>query len=623
MERQLRILHLEDNPYDAELIRRELARAGIDFESLQVSTDRDFRAALAGDVFDVVLADYNLPGFDGMAALGIAADAAPDTPFIFVSGAIGEERAVEALRHGATDYIFKDRLSRLSSAIVRAIAERDERSRHNATQEELRISRERFILASHATQDVIWDWSLYASTFWANDALASEWGYRGDPAHVPMEWWLAQMHPAEAAAVHANFNAATESTATRWHFRYRLRRGDGRYGHVDDRGMIVRDASGRAIRVIGAMQDITARVEAERELEQEQRISSLGRVAAVIAHEFNNVLMGIQPFAEVVKKKSGADTPIANAAQHIISAVARGRQITRDILRAANPGEPAIETVDLASWLRDAAADLNGRFTNPASLSIDVPDAPVLVRVDPQQLHQVIANLAINARDAMAGTGRLAIVMTTRGDEVSIRVADTGPGIPEDVLPRIFDPLFTTKKTGTGLGLSVAKQIVTRNGGRIAVDSVVGSGTVFTLTFPMAIDTEPEGEPVADDGQAPVPVRRLLIVDDDVLVVEGMKMLLELEGFEVRYVTRAAEVRNAVREFDPDLVILDLTLPDGHGTEVYRLLATSDPNLPVVFASGDAEPPHLAEWRTDARVTFVSKPYDFATLLERMREVVA
>ncbi|HYC59598.1 MAG TPA: response regulator [Thermoanaerobaculia bacterium] len=624
MDRRLSILHLEDNPFDAELIRRELRRAGMECDYARIDTESELRAALAATSSDIILADYNLPGFDGMMALSIVRETAPDIPFIVVSGAIGEERAVATLRQGATDYVSKDRLSHLGTAIARAIAERDERRRHNTTQEALRVSQERFLLASHATRDVIWDWAVGSDTFWANEALVTAWGYDGDPSRVPFDWWLSHIHPAEAEHVRRHFEATTESTdATHWHIRYRFRRADGRYGHVEDRGMFVRDGSRRAVRLIGAMQDITARLEAERELEQEQRISSLGRVAAIIAHEFNNVLMGIQPFVEILKKKNGADETVCRAARHIGAAVGRGRQITRDILRAANPGEPNFETVDLAGWLRDAAAEVSGLFVDGLSMTVDVPAFPIPVRLDPHQMHQVITNLAINARDAMAGRGDLRIAMATCDSEVTITVADTGTGIPDDILPQIFDPLFTTKHTGTGLGLAVSKQIVTKNGGRIAVDSVRGKGTVFTLTFPVASNAQSANDRVDVVAAPELRVRRLLLVDDDAMVVEGMKALLEMEGFEVRCVYRASEVERAVTEFLPDVVILDLTLPDGNGVDVYRRLVASHADVRVVFASGDAEAPNLAEWKARGHVAFVSKPYDFATLVERMREVAA
>lgn len=620
---RLRIIHLEDNPYDAELIARELRRGGIDALITHVATETAFRAAVGESDVDIILADYNLPAFDGMAALEIAREAAPDAPFLFVSGAIGEERAIDALRRGATDYIIKDRISRLPSAILRALAERRDRLAHNDTQEALRLSQERIVLLSQATLEVVWDWTVGSETFWANEAMVTEWGHDVDPSSLRIDWWLANIHPAESERVLRDLQATVDSGATRWQFAYRFRRADGRYRHAEDHGIIIRDPSGRGVRLIGAMQDVTARVEAERELEQEQRVSSLGRIAAVITHEFNNVLMGIQPLADVLKKRCAEDPVAARVARQITSAVARGRQITRDILRAANPGEPALETVDASAWLVDTMADIAGLLPPSVAFTTELPSSPLMLHFDPQQMHQVITNLVLNARDAMRGAGELSVAMTIENFDAVITVADNGSGIAEDVLPRIFDPLFTTKTTGTGLGLSVAKQIVTKNGGRITVDSISGAGTIFTITMPLVAAPEQLHEPrsIEASGAVRPTVQRLLMVEDDPMIVEGMRMLLELEGFTVRCVGRAAEVAQAVNDFVPEAVILDLSLPDGHGADVYRFLAAAKPDLPVIFASGDAEPEVLREWSAAARVAFLSKPYDVATLLDRLHRI--
>jgi sigma-B regulation protein RsbU (phosphoserine phosphatase) len=479
------VLLLEDNRLDAELIQRELTRGAVDIDALHVTTGASFRDALSAGSFDAILADYNVPGLDGMAALDIAKELAPDTPFIFVSGAIGEERAMEALRRGATDCVIKDRISRLPSTVERALAERaGERLRREA-ERALRVSQERFLLASQATRDVIWDWSVDAQTVWVNEALESEWGYTLDPGAATIDWWREHIHPMDSDRVFNTLDAAISAGHSRWQLGFRFRHANGKYGHVHDRGVIVRDESGRPVRVIGAIENITARVEAERRLEQEQRISSLGHVAAVIAHEFNNVLMGIQPLADVVRRRSSDDPVRHKAAELITAAVARGRQITRDILRAANPGEPTFESIDLAAWLRNVIMEVSGILPADVALVVDVPEREVPVRCDPGQLHQVVTNLAANARDALRGGGELRIAMTIENGEVAITVADNGSGIADDVLPHVFDPLFTTKTSGTGLGLAVARQLVTKNGGSISATSSREEGTVFTLALPV------------------------------------------------------------------------------------------------------------------------------------------
>jgi two-component system cell cycle sensor histidine kinase/response regulator CckA len=254
-------------------------------------------------------------------------------------------------------------------------------------------------------------------------------------------------------------------------------------------------------------------------------------------------------------------------------------------------------------------------------MSVELPADPVMVRCDPRQMQQVLMNLAINARDAMAGEGHLILRMTADRELATISVADTGPGISADILPHIFEPLFTTKNTGTGLGLAVVRQLVTGNGGSVDVRATSAAGAEFCVRLPVtnAVEELSGPAPVAAEALPPVTVQRVLLVDDDEIGSEGITMLLELEGFAVRTVGRAAEVADAVAQFRPDVVILDLTLPDGNGADIYRSLMSAHPGLPVVFASGHADPDVLRERTHGGRVALLKKPYDFLELMDQLR----
>ncbi|HLJ75420.1 MAG TPA: PAS domain S-box protein, partial [Thermoanaerobaculia bacterium] len=434
MPQHIRILLVEDNPRDAELIERELRRGSLDVSTERVHDESALRSALDSMDPDVILCDYNLPGFDGIEALKIASELVPDIPLIFVSGSIGEERAVQTLREGAVDYVLKDRLSRLPSAITRALDQRRERQLRRRAQEALQRSEERFQYAAKATQDVIWDWNVLTDKIWFNEALRTVWGYQLEPDYVSSEWRESLIHPQDRERVRSAFRAALASHE-RLSDEYRFQRSGGRYGEVMESSLFIRDAKGRAVRVISAMidlseraaaeetirrlnhqnqmilnsaaeaivgvdrqgkvnfinpaamrmtgfapaeflesrsmhelihyaradaseyprelcplmtsvsagtsgtaedtffrktgepfpveyscspilengeiagsviifQDITARKRLEKKIQQTERVASLGRVAATIAHEFNNVLMGIQPFAEIVRRNA-------------------------------------------------------------------------------------------------------------------------------------------------------------------------------------------------------------------------------------------------------------------------------------------------------------------------------
>jgi PAS domain S-box-containing protein len=368
--------------------------------------------------------------------------------------------------------------------------------------------------------------------------------------------------------------------------------------------------------------DATERRQMERRLEQINHIDSLGRMAATIAHEFNNVLMGIQPFAEVIRRKTVDDEGLQKAAGHIMNSVARGKTITQDILRISKAAEPQTRSVELIPWLEQLLSEIRVLVGVRVGVELDVPAwEKLFIRCDPSQMQQVLTNLALNARDAMNGEGTLRIVAERTGGTVRMIVTDSGCGIPPETLPYIFEPLFTTKHFGTGLGLAVAQQIVMRNGGTISVESTVGEGTRFRLDFPAAPPPELAAVEVAKPSGADLGVLRVLIVEDEPSVALGLEAILESEGMEVRVVTRGGEAAAAVAGFGPDAVLLDMSLPDMSGAAVYEQLAARWPDVAVIFSTGHADESRLPKW-SSKHVGFLRKPYTSEVLLTKLREVV-
>lgn len=490
----IRVLMLEDNPRDAELTTRYLQREQLECSMTVVDDEMSYRSMLETTDPDVILSDYNLPGFDGMRALQIARVLAPETPFLFVSGSIGEERAVEALRAGATDYVLKDRIPRLASAIVRALAERRERSLRQNVERALRASEQRFVYAAAATREIIWDWDLATSNVWFSDALRDDWGYDAEQTEVHARWFWERIHPDDREAATASFEEAV-FRAERWQAEFRLSRADGSYRTVVARGMVVRDAARRAVRVIGAIFDITERLQLQEQLEQTRRVESLGRVAATVAHEFNNLLMGMMPLPEVLRRTPDEAT-VEQVGARIADAVSRGRRLTEQILRFASPAAPAFAPVDLERWLDGCAPELRALAGGSVQLTVSARGgAPLSVSIDPPQMQQVLSNLVVNARDALPRGGTVRILVEAAGPFASLTVTDDGTGIEPHVLQQIFEPLFTTKRSGTGLGLAVAQQIVVRHGGSIEAVSTVGEGTAVRIFLPLAGLTSESAEP--------------------------------------------------------------------------------------------------------------------------------
>lgn len=367
----------------------------------------------------------------------------------------------------------------------------------------------------------------------------------------------------------------------------------------------------------------------ERQLEQAKRLSSLGRLAATVAHEFNNVLMSIQPSAEVIMRLAGAEQRIASLASNIEQAVRRGRRITHEILRYTQPAKPSLSSIDLSRWLPPFLDEMRKMLGHEFELSVRFDDESLAIAADPAQLHQVMTNLVLNARDAIGELGgKIEVTVSPAasrvlplkdqrehapGEYVCLSVGDDGPGIPAEFVGEIFEPLFTTKRSGTGLGLAVVHQIVSEHGGQITARNSEQGGAVFELLLPRAREAFAVEETAATSA---IGFSRVLLVEDDLTVATGMRALLELEGARVTHVAQGAAAITALETVDVDLVILDVGLPDVDGTVVYERIAHRRPDLPVIFSTGHSGRSRLENYLRSPNVGFLQKPYDFQALVK-------
>lgn len=273
----LRILLVEDVPTDAELALIELQRAGISCTTRRVQSEAAFIEMLDQFRPDLILSDFTLPAFDGLSALDIARRNTPDTPFIFVSGTLGEERAIESLKRGAVDYVLKTNLRRLGPAVQRALQDVVDRDQRRRAERQLRESEARFQIVARATNDAIWDWDLASGKVWWNESTHTLFGY--SPAEIgnDVSWWIERIHPDDRDRILAGLQQAFDGSGSFWSGEYRFLRAHTEYAHVLDRGYAVRDANGKAQRMIGAMMDITERKK------QEHKIARLSRIHAVLS----------------------------------------------------------------------------------------------------------------------------------------------------------------------------------------------------------------------------------------------------------------------------------------------------------------------------------------------------
>jgi PAS domain S-box-containing protein len=414
-----------------------------------------------------------------------------------------------------------------------------------------------------------------------------------------------------------------------------FRRADGSAMPVEYSAAPIIDA-GAIKGVVVTFTDINQRLLLEAKLEQAHRVASLGRLAATVAHEFNNVLMGISPFVDVLRRdKTGERVPMV--AEQIGNSVKRGKRVTEEILRFTQPSEPVLSAIEAAPWLQSVATEVQSVLSSRHTLDVSVEDATLAIAADANQLAQVLINLIHNARDAMPEGGTIVVrarrelpgtqfdfgVVADPERYLHLIVQDSGVGMDAETLRVIFEPLFTTKKNGTGLGLAVAHQVVQRHRGEIFVDSRIGAGTAFHLFIPLTAAPPRRVEGPVVETAPRVTVRRILLVEDERAVSAGLIELLGIEGVKVDLVETGGEVLEAIDRFKPEAVVLDIGLPDVEGTRVYESIAYLHPALPVIFSTGHGDQSKLEAHLTKPNVAFLLKPYDVDVLLKTLEQVVA
>jgi len=506
----------------------------------------------------------------------------------------------------------------------------------------LRESEERLRLAQRATNDVIWDWDVVADLQRWNESGAVVFGWT-DIVEAPQtaDWWVQRVHPDDRRRVEEGFFAVVRDPARdRWSDEYRFRRADGSYAEVIDRGYVLRDAEGRAVRMIGAMLDVTQRKRAEQErmrmqerLGEVQKLEAMGQLAAGVAHDFNNLLSVIRLSGEMVLAVPELPDAARDTLEAAQLAASQAMDITRSLLTFGREIPVRPTRIDLRRVIDDAVRLLAHALPRTISLTVscDSPgELPVLA--DPTQISQVIFNLVLNARDAMPDGGTIRIdaaaadpsaeaacaaSVPRNGSWVRLAVSDTGVGIPAEVRPRLFEPFFTTKPRGqgTGLGLCVVHGIIRKHGGLIEVMSEVGQGTTFAVFLPRAAAEEPARPSEAGSDRA------VLLAAEDSYFRGMIASVLRSCGHTVLAAGDLTEAAGLLRENGSrvGLLLLDEGLADGSADVQLRSLRGDDEEPPAVILA--TRPP---EQVPPAPNTVVLPPrFQMSELIEAVRRRLA
>ena len=392
---------------------------------------------------------------------------------------------------------------------------------------------------------------------------------------------------------------------------------------------------GLALRRTRRLYDEADRREAaEAALHQSQRLEAIGQLTGGVAHDFNNLLMIISGSLQRLRAEL-TDKKHARLLDMIGTATQRGESLTRQLLSYSRQQTLTPQVIDLSQRLPLLRELLLRSLGGDIEIKVDVPDGVCAVRVDPGEFELAILNLAVNAKDAMPSGGTLSIRAKPvtlkgeaseeglRGEFVAIRVADTGHGIPPDVLARVFEPFFTTKDVGkgTGLGLSQVYGFARQSGGTATITSAEGRGTAITIYLPRSHEV-PQPQSPPSQTQAPAePAGTVLLVEDNAEVAEVGAGIFRQLGYQVRSVANAQAALAALRlDSDVDLVFSDILMPGGmNGLDLAREISARFPTIPVLLTTGYSA---SAQDAVGQGVVVLQKPYDLESLRQNIREVI-
>ncbi|MCI0641838.1 MAG: response regulator [Gemmataceae bacterium] len=621
MSETLELFLVEDDDDFAYLMRKSLERAG--HKVTVCHNGADALIVLGHSQFQLVLLDHGLPDMGGLELLHTLKREGIVTPVLMVTGRGDEHLATQVLRAGALDYVVKD------SALT-FLADLPKRVQESVTRHRLQQTNRLLIEALESARDGVLITDLQGVIQHVNGALERMFGYeREELAGQTPRVFKSNVHARELYEELWRTILARSS----WQGELINRRKDGTLLDVSLAISPILDSRGQLTHFVGIYRDITERKLMERQLFHAQKMQSVGTLAGGVAHEFNNLLAGVQGYASLGLRETGVPATARQFFEFIVQLSDRAANLTRQLLAFARKPALTRQPTSMVKLLQTTANLV--RTSLKVEVEVEAPqtedDQGLLSMADSNQLQQVLINLALNARDAMPQPAPHPVVFRLQhvvlagempgfpdnvpaGDYVVLSVADRGAGMSQAVLSQALDPFFTTKDVGqgTGLGLPVAFGIIHGHFGFLNIQSEVGKGTRVSLYLPRLTAAGPIKVAV----QTPVlepdhpPGKNILVIDDEEAVLDVVRRFLQIAGHTVHCATSAKQGLELMHNGPSmDMAILDLMIPHEEGSANFRALRARSPKLPILLCTGLLQNDQSQQMLQQEGVDLLRKPF--------------
>lgn len=658
----IKVLLVEDNAAESRLLQEILKHTVLNqFYLAPVQRIGEAIALLRAEHFDVILLDLTLPDSTGLDSIDAINQESPNSPIVVLTNTNDDELAVRAVRHGAQDYLVKRQIN--PDTLIRSIRYAIERKQASVALREAnevleeRIQertielatanqrlqaeidraqkiQERLELAQKAGKTGTFEWNVQTNTVSWTAEVEALYGLAPGSFDGHYDDWIQTLHPDDRVRIEQELQQAIEQKhGLETEFRILHTSGSTRWIAVQS-SLFFED--NRPFRMLGIHMDITEKKQLEAQFLRAQRLESLGTLAGGIAHDLNNVLTPILAVLQLLPLKL---PNLSDQNRHLLStaekSARRGADLIKQILTFARGVEGRRITLQINHLLFEVKQIIEQTLPKSIDITTDIDPNLCLIAGDATQLHQVLMNLCVNARDAMPQGGTLTIKAENLsideqyarmhldarvGSYIVITIADTGTGIAPEHLHRIFDPFFTTKEVGkgTGLGLSALLGIVRSHGGFVDVQSQLNQGSQFRIFLP-ANRTSP---PTIDETSEIHPGQQqlILIVDDEAAICETMKETLLMQDYQVLVAQDGIEAVALMAQHQQQIraVLMDLMMPTLDGLATLPLLRRFNPDLCAIAMSGLTATESVAQAKELGFQGFLQKPFTRKDLLQML-----